>query len=153
MAILILNRTICPICGTTICSDQNAICFPAFVSNELDPLIGFSDTAFHKECILQHPLGHNAILMSDIMKHKSIPKNWQCDYCKQSITSPSDYFSFGYLTSNEADPLFAYNYVQLHQSCLAQWPKRLHVKQLLENLNDASRWKGKSLQWTINQLM
>jgi hypothetical protein len=60
MALIILGKTPCPLCGEPINETDEMVGFPAFISNQLDPLFPFSDAAFHADCFLRHPLSAEA---------------------------------------------------------------------------------------------
>jgi hypothetical protein len=60
MALIILGKTPCPLCEQPIKETDELVSFPAFISNQLDPLFPFSDAAFHAACFHQHPLSAEA---------------------------------------------------------------------------------------------
>ncbi len=55
MAIIILNKSICRICGQVIMEGQEVAGFPSLIYSEDDPLLFFSDAGFHEECFMKHP--------------------------------------------------------------------------------------------------
>lgn len=56
MAIIINDRSICPICQKVIRSGDEVVGFPHFCGDPNNPLYFFTDTGFHKSCFLNHPL-------------------------------------------------------------------------------------------------
>ncbi len=60
MALFVPGATICPICGQQIQSNEQARMFPPLTANALDPLMFFSDVAFHEECFRRHSLAARA---------------------------------------------------------------------------------------------
>lgn len=61
MAIIILNRSICRICGNLIKEGDEIAGFPHFARSEQDPLYFFSDAGFHATCFVNHPLSAEAL--------------------------------------------------------------------------------------------
>lgn len=150
MALLILGKTNCPICGTVMQDGQRTVGFPPFVGNELDPLYFFHDSAFHEECFRRHPLAETVTFFLREMQAKTAPKNRGCIVCMKPINDPDDYFTLGHLVSDTSHVLFPYNYAQFHYSCLPQWQQRVYVKNLLSGLQASGRWKGESIKWILD---
>ena len=151
MAVLILNQTKCVVCGTPILAGQKSVSFPPFVGNELDPLYLFHDSVAHEECLRQHPLAESAISTVREMQDKTVPNNLLCVACLKPILAPDDYLPFGHLVSDDAHPLFSFNYAQFHRNCLAQWSNHGYVRDLLRSLQRSGKWKGHSLAWLLER--
>jgi len=152
MAILLLGKTVCPICGVVIQDGQKSVSFPAFVGNQLDPLFLFHDAVFHEECFCQHPLAETATMLLREMQVKTAPRNRRCAVCGQPINDPDDYFALGHLVTDNAHALFPYNYAQFHRNCLPKWSHRAYVKDLLVDLQASGKWQGDSLKWILARL-
>jgi hypothetical protein len=152
MALVIIGRSACNICGELIKSGQNYIGFPPFVSNEKDPLHCFSDAAVHEECLAKHSLASEVRLRREEALKASAPHNRCCSICGKAFETPDDYLALGHLVVDRAHPLFQYNYAQFHRSCLKAWPNRENFKQLLIELNASGAWGGPALTWIIKQV-
>ena len=152
MALRIRGKTSCPLCELVIHESDPVVCFPAFVSNELDPLYLFNDASFHHECFANHPLAEEAGSRNEAISERTSPENRKCTACGQLITEPDDYFCVYHLTDSPADALFQFNYLQLHRSCMADWPLKNELESLLNELNSSGRWKGPALSYLLQQL-
>lgn len=126
-------------------SGDRVIVFSPFVANERDPLFIFSDGVFHEECVDQHPLGSTALAVHQETVERLAPSRRLCDACGCLIVDPDDYFTTGYLTSDPADPLHAFNFVQLHRSHFSVWPRMTELRRLLEEERARGRWQGATL--------
>lgn len=60
MALLIRGKTICPLCGKVILTNQAVVSFPAFLK-KTHTLAMYSDAAFHQECFDNSPDGSGVI--------------------------------------------------------------------------------------------
>jgi hypothetical protein len=152
MALIFPGKTICPICRKVIEQHQNFVAFPPFVANELDPLRVFNDGAFHTECFQNHPLQAQAVAWREEYR-RAMETNYRiCHICQRLIENPDEYFALGYLTSDNKQPLFPYNYLQFHQECLKNWPELAFVYEHLANLKQAGNWKGRAIDWLLDEL-
>jgi hypothetical protein len=152
MAIIISGKTKCESCGKIIEVDQEAVSFPHFVANEMDPLWVFCDGAFHAQCFYAHPLAQVAQRRyKDLLRHNG-PGNRACVVCKKEIQAPDEYFTLGHLTEDKAVPLYHYNYIQAHRSCLSAWRDLAFVIKLIEGLKDSGTWRGNALDDLLAEL-
>jgi hypothetical protein len=152
MAIVIIDKTVCPICNQVIGDNQRVISFPPLVTNELDPLFLFHDAAIHEECFRRHPLANAATKHLQEMREKTAPVNRRCLVCTRLIVNPDDYFTLGHLVMAEDHALWPYNFAQFHRSCLPDWQDRTLVKNLLEELLSSGKWRGPALRWVLDGL-
>jgi hypothetical protein len=152
MAILLIGKTECPICGMVIKEAQEVVCFPNFVANKFDPLWMFSDGAFHANCFYDHPLAEKALARYAKSQEHTGPGKRFCAICDKEIKDPDNYFAVGHLTEEPSDPLYRYNYLQAHASCLATWPERLRLLAEVERLLHSGRWGGDSLARILAEL-
>jgi hypothetical protein len=152
MAIVVLGKTLCPICNRVIDDEKQVISFPPIVTNEMDPLFLFHDSAFHEECFRRHPLATAATIRVEEMHEKTAPANRRCQVCMRLIVDPDDYFTLGHLVTAVNHPLWPYNYAQFHRSCLHDWKDRVFVKSLLEELLSSGKWRGPALRWVLDGL-
>jgi len=141
MAIIISGKTKCHFCGAVIEHGQDSTSFGHFVSNELDPLGIFNDGAFHFDCFKNHPLAGKAQKRSEELLQRLAPGNRVCVVCNGQIMDPDDYFTLWYLTDNPRDPLYAYNYVQAHTSCLPKWAELRQIYKLVNDLYLSGSWR------------
>lgn len=139
----------CSICGETIGEKDSRISFPPFVSNQLDPLIIFNDSNFHKECFNNHHLSSKAIERLEVIKRAS-KGGHVCDYCKKNITDYNEYFSLSFITDIKENNLFKYNNLQLHKSCIKKHNEIENILELLEELNASGEWAGNGISSVIN---
>ena len=152
MAIVIRGKTKCALCGTLLRDGDEVISFPAFVANQLDPLWRFSDAAFHSTCFQEDPLAKRVDRRYEEFRNHVGPGHRMCVVCKREITDPDDYFSVGHLTEDPEHPLYCYNYVQAHRSCLPRWSERSQVAKLIAALKNSGAWGGPALDFLLNEL-
>jgi hypothetical protein len=110
--------------------------------NEADPCFLFSDGAFHQACVRQHPQGHEALRRLQQWSLNVGPGKRRCAVCQKEVTDPGDYLLIEHLSSRPSDPLAAFNYTHLHQSCLPKWSNRLQLIELIRQEMNAGTWKG-----------
>lgn len=65
---------------------------------------------------------------------------------------PDDCFSLGHVSENPDDPLYGYNYMQAHRSCLPQWAELSQLLKLVEAAKESGRWRGPALDPLIGEL-
>lgn len=152
MAIVIRGKSVCDLCERIMEDGQDIIAFSPFVYNEFDPLLLFSDAAFHKECFLKHSLAEKALARVEEQRKRIGPGNRFCIVCDQEITNPNEYFAFIHLTDDRKHPLYKYNYIQFHRSCLPQWTELSQVYDHLKELQHSGAWKGKVLDWLVAEM-
>ncbi|MFL6286025.1 MAG: hypothetical protein ACJ74Q_23020 [Pyrinomonadaceae bacterium] len=152
MAILIYGKTECLLCGKPIYEGQEIVAFSPFVSNELDPLWVFNDCAFHTECFNEHPLAEEAQARYKEVRERHGPGNRFCVVCKKEIFDPDNYFAVGHLVEDVFHPLYRYNYMQAHRSCLPKWAELSYFYELLEDLRQSGNWLGKNLDEFLAEL-
>jgi hypothetical protein len=152
MAIVIRGETKCQFCGKVIVEGQEAVSFPNFVANQMDPLSVFSDGAFHAECFHSHPLAQKAQGRYEEVLVRNGPGNRVCVVCEKEIIDPDEYFTFGHLIEDESGPVYRYNYVQAHSSCLPKWRELAYATTLIQDLKDSGTWQGKALGILLAEL-
>lgn len=152
MALIYQSKTLCYLCEKIIASSDEVIAFPAFILNELEPLFLFSDTAFHKKCVLNHPLGNQVPERLEEWYAKTGPCTRKCRVCHQEIMEPDNYLLIEHLTSDSDHPLYDYNYTHLHKSCLGIFQDREKVRMLIKQLNHSGKWSGSYLQTLYDSL-
>jgi hypothetical protein len=153
MAIIIRGKSKCSLCGAIIQEGQEVVAFPPFVPNELDPLWIFNDGAFHADCFYSHPLASKAQTRYKEIKAHTGPGNRLCAVCKKQIKDPDEYFTLGHLTGDESHPLYSYNYMQAHQSCLPEWPELPYLYEQVEKLMHSGTWEGRALERLLADLI
>lgn len=141
MAIVILGKTICGICKQVISEKDKYTSFSVFVNNEKDPLYFFNDAAFHTKCIKKHKLGNSALKRQDELWKLSDPQIRQCFVCKKNIDVPDEYFSFGFLPSEEFYEMLPYR--KCHRSCLKNWQGLEDAYNKLVDLQGSGKWTGR----------
>lgn len=84
MTIVILGKSRCTLCENSLEEKQDIVSFPAFVSNQRDPVWFFNDAAFHRECFVRHPLAQKAQTRLEELQmhlgpgHRSVLLVWLC---------------------------------------------------------------------------
>ncbi len=151
MAVFVEGMT-CRLCGERMESSQHLTAFRPFVANHLDPLWLFSDGVFHDSCFNRHPLAEKALARSNELDRQTRVWPPSCVACERSITNPEDHFAFGHLTEREHNPLYAYNYLHLHRSCMRHWPELSRVHLLLEELQRSGTWDGPALTHMLDEI-
>jgi hypothetical protein len=151
MAILIEGMD-CPICGRQLKDEDEKTMFTPFVGNTFDPLIIFSDATLHKECYLKHPLAKEAQRRYNEQTERNLRINRICNVCKNDIKHPDDYFGVGHLTNDSKSPLYQYNYLHLHRSCIKYWNDFSNFNRLIIDYRDSGKWGGKGLDYIKNTL-
>lgn len=152
MALIIVGKTKCSICGAVIEDGQPVSSFPHFIQNELDPLAVFNDGAFHLECFRNQPLAQKAEKLYDEMLRRLIPADRVCIVCNKPLDDPDDYFVIGHLVEDQSDPAYVYNYTQAHRSCLPVWRSLRDAFRTIKNLRSSPHWRGETLDRILLQL-
>jgi hypothetical protein len=152
MAVFIVGRTCCPLCERVIKEGEDIISFSPFVANQLDPLWIFSDGVFHADCFHREPLSHKALERYQEIRRRLGPGNRFCVVCEEEIKDPDNYFTLGYLTEDESEPLYKYNYTQVHRSCLSNWPELSRVFAEIDKFNISGKWEGDALDRILADL-
>jgi hypothetical protein len=152
VAIVILGKTICHLCGRTIEVDQEIVAFSPFVSNEADPLFVFNDEGMHASCFLAHPLADAAQRRYNEIVRANRPGNRKCRICGREIDHPDDYLGLGHLTEDRWDLAYKLNYAHFHRTCLRGSPELARVKQILAALQSSGRWSGPALGVFLSEI-
>jgi hypothetical protein len=152
MAIVILGKTPCLLCGEVIREGQEVVAFPLITSNELDPLWKLSDGAFHAECFRRHPQAGKATARYVEIQERTGPGHRYCIVCGGEVTQPDQYFTLGHLTDDRRHPLYQHNYSQFHRACLANWTDLEQVSDQLEVFERSGAWRGEALGWILDIL-
>ncbi len=145
MALLLRGITDCPLCGNVIEDADEAVLFPPFVLNEIDPLYPLSDTACHRSCLSACPLGPPMLAAVDVLLAGTGPGKRLCAVCGVEARDPDDYLWIGYLGDVSTEPLGRFNYTHLHASHISDWELRDEFLALAKATIDRGRWRGKTL--------
>ena len=140
----------CAISGRPITDIKEAVVFPAFVSNEGDPLYVFSDAIVHAAAFRTHPLAAAAQARYEEARRRSAPDKRHCLICSRLIVDPDDYLGLGHLVDDQNHALYRFNYAHFHRSCLAEWDRWRQLVSDLEALNQSGSWKGDALKRLIS---
>jgi hypothetical protein len=142
MALIFYGKTLCPICGKPIKKGQEIIAFPPFISNEFDPLVFFNDAAFHKGCFNDHPIAYKAQWVHSQVREHSAPRNRMDAVTGELIQNPDDYLGLGYLTDDESNPLFRYNFLHFNRKYLSKWEELPKFVEVCHDVKESGYWKG-----------
>ncbi|MFN8305897.1 MAG: hypothetical protein U0T79_03905 [Ferruginibacter sp.] len=141
MGIVIINQTICPICGKKIKDRDSIMSIPAFVLNINDPLYFFSDNSFHESCLQKHPLGKTVVEYSNLFIKHTRPSSRICIISKKLITNPLNHIFIEFLTSDKNDFLEQFNFAHIDKDYLPRWDIRSKFISELKNLVLTRNWK------------
>lgn len=142
MASIILGKTPCPICGKPLQTGEDAVSFAPFVANRRDRLYRFSDAAFHRRCFDQDPLAQEALQRSEEVRKRGGPGHRRCVVCGEEILSPEEHFGTGFLTGDEANPVFEFNHLHLHRSHFDRWDRSAEFRRRIEAFQASEAWEG-----------
>jgi hypothetical protein len=136
----------CLICQKPIGKDEEKICFSPFVINKVDPLWMFSDGVFHAKCIQNHPLGIKALRLHDIFQAKISALHGEMN------RTGLPQFNAGLIVSDEHDPLYKYNFIQINLGKVVDWSEREMLVNLLSQAIISKHIQGEGCSWLLNQL-
>lgn len=151
MAMTILGKSSCGLCGRLLLRGEGIASFPPFVSNEADPLHFFSDRAFHEDCFAADPRASSARHRFDELRTRTAPGCRICTVCSEEIRDPDDYLSFGFV-ADQPPRVACLNHLQFHRQHLPRWPGLSAGRAALLELETSGAWKGPALRWLIEQL-
>ena len=141
MSILILNQTVCSLCGNALREGENILNIPAFVINIKEPIYFFSDNNFHKDCLLKHPLGEKVIKYSNLFIEQTRPENRICIVSKELITHFENHLFIEFLTSKEEDFLQQFNFIHINRKYIPIWESKNEFLNSLKHLKSSTKWK------------
>lgn len=120
MAITIFPGATCAICRKTIEKNDEYRAFNPF-TNERDPLYIFHDAVVHESCYMSHPLKQEVEDYFELAD--SYKRIWPplCQVCDVQIKNPDDFFYTGIVCRKKEDPLFRYNGLAVHLTCVRKW--------------------------------
>lgn len=145
MAIMIIGKTACGICGLPITSSKGALSFPPFVSNRRDPLYSFSDGSFHISCLNDSPDSSAAQARCAAMRSRGAKGARKCATCRQEIVSPDEYFGVGFLTDDSASGVREFNYLHFHKTHFELWSRAAAFRERMEAFLRSDAWDGPTL--------
>jgi hypothetical protein len=141
MALLFLDVTICPICGSVIKNNQKVYSFSPFIQNKKDPFFIFNDASFHLECLQQHLLGQAAISFGEQLIFETRPVNRRCKIDNEVINDYEDYIFFNLLSSNKEDNIYKFNFTTLNRNNLDKWQARDQFLEAAEKMVRDDKWE------------
>ena len=147
MAIVILGKTLCPLCGEPILGSQEHVAFSPFIANKRDPLSRFSDAAFHRTCFDLDADSAKALARSRELRLRSGPGSRRCAACGAEVTEPDDCFGTGLLSGDPGNPVAKFNYIHLHRSHFAQWASAGEFRAALESFLASDEWEGPKIEF------
>jgi hypothetical protein len=138
------DRSVCPVCSTRLGS-REVVAFPPFVANRREPSYLFSGAACHRSCVESHALGELAIRMCEEFLRHSRVGGARCRACHEEITEPSDSFRVAFMTSEEASPIFAYNFLAIHRTHFLCWEGAVQFRERMQAFLSSGAWSGEQL--------
>lgn len=140
MALIIQGKSQCQLCQKTLEEGQEIKLFPALTTNMKDDFYIFSDVGVHQKCFDEHPLKEKVDTFLENMSEKFNSKI--CDIGKTKIEHYDDFYGIGLLTSNENEPLLAYNCLVFDRKNLKFWTKKEHFIKLAKEFLAQEKWEG-----------
>lgn len=141
MAIVILGKTTCALCGRLLLKGEDVIAFPPIFYNRRDSHWVLNDAGVHRSCLVEHGLADGALKkLQEDHEHRGRPKI--CVVCGQPITDPDDYFSTGPLGDWPGDPLQEFSWIQAHLSHLPEWKRTPDLIRALDEASRSGDWEG-----------
>jgi hypothetical protein len=155
MAIVIENKSICPLCNKVLNTLREYTLFPPLTGNEKDKLFLISDEGVHVDCLEKNGLENLALYFRDEIG-KQIPLRLICHVDGQQLSNPENIILFGLLTSNEQEELSKFNFLTINRQNIKQWKEREQFIRLAREFIESGKWKGflnfNYLEDLINQL-
>ena len=133
----------CNICGKPVIEKSDVKLFPAFLSNEIDPLFVFNDAIIHKECFSAHPMAERVTEILNELVCKIGPAKRYCNICTTIIKNPDEYMNFSCLSSDVSNPLSKFNFTQYHKSCFRNSSIAERIDNMIYEQEKCGEWKGK----------
>lgn len=152
MAIVIRGLTNCSLCSQSLREADDIVSFPLFVVNPSDSLAFLNDAAFHLSCFKKHPLAEMATINFKRFEEANMPKNRICAVCNSIVDNPDEHLGLGHLSSEPNHPLYAFNNLHFHRTCIIQWQSLKPLIQELEQCRRSGEWTGKSIDWILSLL-
>jgi hypothetical protein len=152
MAILLVGKTTCSICGNVIIAGEPTVGFPHFILNERDPLFALSDSSCHSACVNASPLGSAMLAATDELYKSTGPGKRACAVCSDQVLDPDDYMLIGYLGAPSAGPLAKFSYTHLHKSHIAGWKRASEFLALARAAVSSDEWQGDALSKVIQEI-
>jgi hypothetical protein len=141
MGILILNKTLCPICLWPIREGDDYYDFPPFIANTKEPLYFFNDRTFHVKCLKQTKKGETAKAYAESFIEKVKPSNRRCIIGGNLITEFESHIFIDLLTSDQKSFLHQFNFAHIDKKNLANWQKREELISELVKLYRSDMWQ------------
>jgi hypothetical protein len=141
MAILIFNKSLCPICQRPIKEGDDYYSFPSFVVNTKEPLYFFNDQTFHLKCLKQDKLGEIARTYAGNFAEKVKPPNRRCIIGGNLITTFEDHIFIDLLTSDQNSFLHQFNFAHIDKKNLAHWQEREGIISELVKMYRSDTWQ------------
>jgi hypothetical protein len=121
MAILILGKSICPLCNQVIKENDDIVMFSPFVSNKKDDLWFISDAVVHKNCRHKIPILERAINLHKEKEYSTLIENRLCNVCGEKVDNLEDYLTIGCISSDKDSDLYQFNFLNFHTSHVQYW--------------------------------
>ena len=142
----------CRLCGQPMTSNQSILGFQPFVANERDRLHLFHDGVFHESCVEKHPLGLEARRWNKKAIESGSPEMRRSFVTNKPITDLSDYLPVGFLTSDEKNPLYEFNFAHFSKSELRTWNRLDELTETLRREQESGNVAGRGIDWIISEL-
>ena len=148
MALVILGKTSCHLCGRTLLKGEDVVAFRQLFYNQLDPIWVLSDAGVHRDCLIGHGMADRALCkLEEYQQHLGDPKI--CVVCREPILDPDDYFATGPVGDGPDDPLQAVSWIQAHLSHLPDWEGTPELLRVLEETLRSPEWESVALEWLV----
>ena len=152
MAILLLGKSKCGLCGEVIRAEEDACAFPAFGLNNANAMAVFSDGVFHRSCVEADARYYALAELLREWEANTGPGRRKCDECGNQIVTPDDYVFVDWLTEDVAAPLHAFNFTHLHGSCLPRWRRKEEFLAAARGVLASKEWSDSGLDQIVGKI-
>lgn len=140
---IVTRDTRCSICGLGFGQvSTEAVIFPDMPMNEMDPLHVFNDAAVHSSCLAAHPLTTKA---RSLLVHAA--RRGPCAACGLAVTDAKPFFETWVLSSDDSDPLAAFNFLVVHEEHFSEWMEAARFESAVGANMGVDRWRGPLIEF------
>lgn len=131
MAIIILGKSPCALCGEILRASDDVVALPAFSYGKADPLWVFNDAGLHNRCLAADPRRSLVEEVVEELHARAGPGHRICVVCEEEVAHYAEHVMIPRLAHDEKHPLHRYRYTHLHRACVRQWGDVDHALDLL----------------------
>jgi len=156
MAIIIKNKSKCPICNRVLTNQEEYILTPPLISNTKDSLFIFSDTGLHRSCLDKIQFKEKLLKHILIYHKKPLLSNLKCNVDNLAISNPQKIILIGLITTDENEELYKFNYTILNKDNVSKWKYQTSFIKAGENFLEENKWASLAdfnyLEYVLNEV-